>query len=279
MLAAVVAAKKRREKQTHQKQKLPPNQGSEHEPPPSKRPRRMMAPSIPASAQDIADSPLPSLETLVSPRFPPDPPLTRSEYFSWDHVDVQYAAETSQSKIQVMKDKQSRHALRKLAQADRWNREALPSLIRPYMKVAWGHFSDLWQKSPIVLQYVDVGHLDPFGLSSSGFFPCAPLFPTLAVSLDMLEFVASLFLHTAPNERAWASDSGRVPQSSWVLVRLVRAEITRIVQDDKRGLISELDERTAVNAPATILTRVSADLPPDVCSNFIPATIPAPVNT
>ncbi|KAF9506000.1 hypothetical protein BS47DRAFT_1305850 [Hydnum rufescens UP504] len=45
----------------------------------------------------------------------------------------------------------------------------------------------------------------PSSLSSAGFFPCAPLFPTLAVSLDMLEFVASLFLHTAPNERAWAA--------------------------------------------------------------------------
>ncbi|KAF9514084.1 hypothetical protein BS47DRAFT_1295481 [Hydnum rufescens UP504] len=41
-------------------------------------------------------------------------------------------------------------------------------------------------------------------LVERSFFPCAPLFPTLAVSLDMLEFVASLFLHMAPNERAWA---------------------------------------------------------------------------
>ncbi|KAF9510271.1 hypothetical protein BS47DRAFT_1300342 [Hydnum rufescens UP504] len=42
-------------------------------------------------------------------------------------------------------------------------------------------------------------------LVERGFFPCAPLFPTLAVSLNMLEFVASLFLHMAPNERAWAA--------------------------------------------------------------------------
>jgi hypothetical protein len=86
-----------------------------------------------------------------------------------------------------------------------------------------------------------------------------------------------------------------------VLVWLVRAEITRIVQDDKRGLISELDERTLVheqgylnvqsdpklfanstptnapvNAPATILTHVSANLPPDVCPNFIPANHTCP---
>ncbi|KAF9507239.1 hypothetical protein BS47DRAFT_1366763 [Hydnum rufescens UP504] len=117
----------------------------------------------------------------------------------------------------------------------------------------------------------------------------------------MLEFVASLFLHTAPNERAWAMTlveylkahgyefaTGDSFQQRFanalvhyqVLVWLVRAEITRIVQDDKRGLISELDERmlvheqgylnvqsdpklfanstptnASVNAPATVLTR------------------------
>ncbi|KAF9510548.1 hypothetical protein BS47DRAFT_1300057, partial [Hydnum rufescens UP504] len=48
-------------------------------------------------------------------------------------------------------------------------------------------------------------HLAAIQLVEHGFFPCAPLFPTLAVSLNMLEFVASLFLHTAPNERAWAA--------------------------------------------------------------------------
>ncbi|KAF9520670.1 hypothetical protein BS47DRAFT_1357464 [Hydnum rufescens UP504] len=137
-------------------------------------------------------------------------------------------------------------------------------------------------------------------LVEHSFFPCAPLFPTLAVSLNMLKFVASLFLHMAPNERAWAVTlveylkacgyEFATGDSFWqcfsnalvhyqVLVQLVRAEITRIVQDDKRGLISELDEKTPVhewgylnvqsnpklfanstptnasaNAPATILT-------------------------
>ncbi|KAF9510920.1 hypothetical protein BS47DRAFT_1364244 [Hydnum rufescens UP504] len=38
-----------------------------------------------------------------------------------------------------------------------------------------------------------------------GVFPCAPVWPSLAVSLDMLEFVAELFVHVAPNERAWAA--------------------------------------------------------------------------
>ncbi|KAF9504456.1 hypothetical protein BS47DRAFT_1277394, partial [Hydnum rufescens UP504] len=42
-------------------------------------------------------------------------------------------------------------------------------------------------------------------LIQHGIFPCAPVWPSLAVSLDMLEFVAELFVHVAPNKRAWAA--------------------------------------------------------------------------
>ncbi|KAF9509302.1 hypothetical protein BS47DRAFT_1252443, partial [Hydnum rufescens UP504] len=42
-------------------------------------------------------------------------------------------------------------------------------------------------------------------LMEIGYFPCAPVYPTLAVSLDMLELVSILFVHSAPNERAWAA--------------------------------------------------------------------------
>ena len=37
-----------------------------------------------------------------------------------------------------------------------------------------------------------------------GLSPCSPVYPALAVSLKMLEFVSTLFLHLAPNETAWA---------------------------------------------------------------------------
>jgi len=40
-------------------------------------------------------------------------------------------------------------------------------------------------------------------LLSRGLFPCAPLEPSLAVDLNMLEFVQSLFVHAAPNITAW----------------------------------------------------------------------------
>ncbi|KAF9504089.1 hypothetical protein BS47DRAFT_1308770, partial [Hydnum rufescens UP504] len=48
-------------------------------------------------------------------------------------------------------------------------------------------------------------HTAGIQLIEHSFFPCTPLCPSLAVSLDMLEFVASLFLNMAPNERAWAA--------------------------------------------------------------------------
>ncbi|KAF9514912.1 hypothetical protein BS47DRAFT_1284158, partial [Hydnum rufescens UP504] len=37
-----------------------------------------------------------------------------------------------------------------------------------------------------------------------GLFPCSPVHPALAVSLEMLEFMSKLFVHLAPNEAAWA---------------------------------------------------------------------------
>ncbi|KAF9509569.1 hypothetical protein BS47DRAFT_1275261, partial [Hydnum rufescens UP504] len=45
----------------------------------------------------------------------------------------------------------------------------------------------------------------PVQLVQHDFFPCSPVCPTLAVSLDMLEFVAELFLHISLNERGWAA--------------------------------------------------------------------------
>ncbi|KAF8868702.1 hypothetical protein CPB84DRAFT_1695554 [Gymnopilus junonius] len=41
-------------------------------------------------------------------------------------------------------------------------------------------------------------------LLTLGLFPCAPMRPTLAVDLNMLDFVRGLFLNTAPNVTAWA---------------------------------------------------------------------------
>jgi hypothetical protein len=39
----------------------------------------------------------------------------------------------------------------------------------------------------------------------SGLFPCAPIAPTLAVSVSLLELVRELFLRVAPNVTGWCS--------------------------------------------------------------------------
>ncbi|KAF9514366.1 hypothetical protein BS47DRAFT_1295139, partial [Hydnum rufescens UP504] len=44
----------------------------------------------------------------------------------------------------------------------------------------------------------------PVQLVKWGLFPCSPVHPALAVSLEMLEFMSELFVHLAPNEAAWA---------------------------------------------------------------------------
>ncbi|KDR65970.1 hypothetical protein GALMADRAFT_81307 [Galerina marginata CBS 339.88] len=40
-------------------------------------------------------------------------------------------------------------------------------------------------------------------LLNRGLFPCAPLEPTLAVDLDVLDFARDLFVNAAPNTTAW----------------------------------------------------------------------------
>ncbi len=41
-------------------------------------------------------------------------------------------------------------------------------------------------------------------LVSLGLFPCSPMYPWMAISIDMLEFISELFVNMVPNERAWA---------------------------------------------------------------------------
>ncbi|KAH6869852.1 hypothetical protein BKA70DRAFT_1490269 [Coprinopsis sp. MPI-PUGE-AT-0042] len=45
----------------------------------------------------------------------------------------------------------------------------------------------------------------PVHLVAIGYFPCAPLRPSLAVDIRMLEFMRELYVRSAPNRTAWAS--------------------------------------------------------------------------
>lgn len=43
----------------------------------------------------------------------------------------------------------------------------------------------------------------PLHLMRMGLFPCAPVRPTLAVDLNMLDYVTELFVRSPPNITAW----------------------------------------------------------------------------
>ncbi|KAF9509189.1 hypothetical protein BS47DRAFT_1301796 [Hydnum rufescens UP504] len=115
-------------------------------------------------------------------------------------------------------------------QAHCWSTSVLPTLIRPYMRFqrecSGAHQAEeqSWfvckcgsQHHSLEVVCVHMEHVEDITLDickcrpalvqlvQCGFFPCSLVHPTLAVSLDMLEFIAKLFLHIAPNERGWAA--------------------------------------------------------------------------
>ncbi|KAF9508734.1 hypothetical protein BS47DRAFT_1302366 [Hydnum rufescens UP504] len=150
---------------------------------------------------------------------------------SQEQLSVQYyITPLSTNTASVIDDKRSCHACRKHAQAHQWNNTVLPSLIHPYMKF-WReqhHSSSLDESGQFIckcssrhhtlevtsihMEWIEDVVLDvcecrsaPVQLVQCGFFPCTPVWPTLAVSLDMLEFISELFCHIAPNERGWVA--------------------------------------------------------------------------
>ncbi|KAJ3720488.1 hypothetical protein C8R42DRAFT_696783 [Lentinula raphanica] len=122
----------------------------------------------------------------------------------------------------------STHQHKRLVQTHRWQTEVLPRLIRPYMGLLrqtsnLRHEVNRVEKActcmnvprslPVVI--VRFSKLERIELSicacqpaavqlvEQGFFPCAPMHPTLAVDIRVLDFVTRLFLRIAPNNTAW----------------------------------------------------------------------------
>jgi len=62
-----------------------------------------------------------------------------------------------------------------------------------------------WFTSRIAVIEIDTCECSPAALQPTlcGFFLCAPIAPTLAVSLQMLEFVCELFVRMPPNTTSW----------------------------------------------------------------------------
>ncbi|KAJ3738653.1 hypothetical protein DFH05DRAFT_1531117 [Lentinula detonsa] len=123
----------------------------------------------------------------------------------------------------------SAHQHKRLAQNHRWQTEVLPCLIRPYMSMLrqtdnLRNEASMLDKActclnnPRLLEIsiVRFTKLQKLVLSvcacrtaavqlmEQGLFPCAPVHPTLAVDIHVLDFVTRLFLRIGPNNTAWA---------------------------------------------------------------------------
>ncbi|RDB22423.1 hypothetical protein Hypma_010401 [Hypsizygus marmoreus] len=122
----------------------------------------------------------------------------------------------------------SRHRRKREKQWERWQREVIPKLIGPYMELMCATKS-LCEAVPhiekpctcgehgrsleVVLVRFDFLERISIAICSCkpaaiqllerGCFPSAPLAPTLAVDIKVLDFVTSLFVNVAPNNTAW----------------------------------------------------------------------------
>ncbi|KAG6823054.1 hypothetical protein H0H92_011572 [Tricholoma furcatifolium] len=161
---------------------------------------------------------------------PPRP----SQSSTSDDLSVEYPAAPIVDNNNPMFDPPSptttRHQRKRDAQWKRWQLDVLPHLIEPYMQYMHGSNSlrdsvpksngsclcghgrslqvilvnfDSLEKINIVVCNCTPAHGAPHQLLEAGYFACAPLHPSLAVSLKVLEFVSELFLHMAPNNTAW----------------------------------------------------------------------------
>ncbi|KAK7056595.1 hypothetical protein VNI00_002311 [Paramarasmius palmivorus] len=122
----------------------------------------------------------------------------------------------------------SPHRKKRHRQAHRWLVETLPKLLKPYLRLIEQTNSFHLDPHPCVLPctctvqsrllevaivrfgMIERVELDvcscrsaPELLVAQGCFPCAPVSPTLAVDMRVLEFVSKLFLRMPPNHTAW----------------------------------------------------------------------------
>ncbi|KAG6807595.1 hypothetical protein H0H92_006971 [Tricholoma furcatifolium] len=123
----------------------------------------------------------------------------------------------------------SSHQRKRETQWKRWQNEIIPQLVAPYMEYMSRTMS---LRNSLPTKHIpcdcptrrtiekprDAPGLEkikldicvcassqsaPQQLLLQGYFPCAPLFPSLAVSLKVLDFVSELFLNIPPNNTAW----------------------------------------------------------------------------
>src|SRR5260221_1584963 len=243
--------------------------------------------------------------------------------------------------------RRSNHSIQHHKQRARWHKDILPKLIRPYMAWVCQHATSnllgvLTSGTPpipipdavnipcscqnphtvlnVTCVYMDclkeikvqhcLKHPAAIQLLELGLFPCMPVWPGLAVSLVMLEWVCMLFLHMVSNMQAWAETveimlkcqgySFRKSHSFChhfnnvlvhyqMLIRLVEAEMTRMTNGvhpsassdeaatgtTAAGITLTLDELTPIDARqycnACNLPNFAA---PDLPSNYLHSRCP-----
>ncbi|KAG2079725.1 uncharacterized protein F5147DRAFT_552625, partial [Suillus discolor] len=122
---------------------------------------------------------------------------------------------------------------KKLNQWRCWTNEVIPSLITPYFAYLRKSTSLCDRIGPdaeevaafqcrsscrrrtlnitcILFNHIEILRIDccacapaPLQLLGRGYFACAPIAPSLAVDLQLLELVKTLFMHITPNTTAW----------------------------------------------------------------------------
>ncbi|KAG1876144.1 hypothetical protein C8R48DRAFT_745646 [Suillus tomentosus] len=127
----------------------------------------------------------------------------------------------------------SNNRQKKINQWRRWTNEVIPSLIAPYLAylrkstslrnrielqpdeaAAFQCRSSCRRRALeitcILFNHIETLRIDcctcapaPLQLLARGYFACAPIAPSLAVDLQLLEFVKTLFVHITPNTTAW----------------------------------------------------------------------------
>ncbi|THU94400.1 hypothetical protein K435DRAFT_820010 [Dendrothele bispora CBS 962.96] len=125
----------------------------------------------------------------------------------------------------------SKHAVKRQRLLERWQR-IIPGLIEPYwetlhdtknlhntaqLQVMNNHCTCCQFPRELNIEIVRFNKYERITLWASdckpaaqqllrsGLFPCAPVYPTMAVDLRMLDFVTRLFLRVAPNHTAWCA--------------------------------------------------------------------------
>ncbi|KAJ3715792.1 hypothetical protein C8R42DRAFT_698260 [Lentinula raphanica] len=107
--------------------------------------------------------------------------------------------DTNLGEVTIIADVPNRHSRKRLAQFQHWKLDIIPKLRKPYMKLL--RETENLKQDPLNVCACRTAAVQ---LVERGLFPCAPLQPSLAVDMRVLDFVSRLFLRISPNTTALA---------------------------------------------------------------------------